>query len=844
VDNEPKNSKAEFKLNKMKSRFTLITCLPGLLSSVLFHTTTAQQDADSQPYQPEPELAAAQVDYYQPQEPAPARIPAIGSPGSTLSFYTYKLSYMQSDRVLGLLKALGYATVEFYPENGESLDTYIYNSIQPIQDYPLIIKMIDAGKTSLMQPALDGGIGEGGANSLGGTYLHQQTTGAPEQRLFIVYEKTAPEQLHALLQLMRNEIDVAASQMVIEALVVEINTAKAKELGFSYNQVDKKTSSSQLSTGKFSSTFRSNENSLFSWDSSNDPIGSFLHTDGNRYPNYGQWTRAAPLGLTASISAFVEDGHAEILSNPSVLVLDGRQARIQVGQQVPTSNVSTTAAGSYASVSYIQTGIVLNIRPRVSEDGSEITMQIETIVSSADTQSGSTETGALLAPEIENKQVQTFVRVADNTPFIVGGLISKKDDKDTTGIPILSDIPILGNLFKKKTSQNNKREVIIVLTPHVINTNDKSFSYVIPKDSQSFDSFDNLLFRNAYRIRDDDLFDLSFATKSDYYLKILKDLKNFRDTHVELAEEEPVFGFLDKQVPGEEVIVRRMIWEIVHKAKYHEYITDDHILVFESNEAAKFGNKFKTNLLSVLLDGLVKNKRENSLVLDFADHKAKTTGPFEHPRALITTADIENPEDYVEQISLLNADDPNRNTILLSSTIAPPGVRNATALEVLKGVLVLKRILSLNSSMPVTIKEFRVGRQIIFPTEQELKDKYHIIDYDVARFFYEIINYYPEFERAFNRDAQAIVDRISENNKTATTVDYYLREGDETTGPFTVEQLRQSIADGYIKTDDWVCLATRDAEWEMAGEADGLKQFFNAPVKRNPTDPTLNSLNE
>ncbi|MDE0821396.1 MAG: GYF domain-containing protein, partial [Opitutales bacterium] len=271
-----------------------------------------------------------------------------------------------------------------------------------------------------------------------------------------------------------------------------------------------------------------------------------------------------------------------------------------------------------------------------------------------------------------------------------------------------------------------------------------------------------------------------------------------------------------------------------HKSKYHEYITDDHILVFESNEAAKFGNKFKTNLLSVLLDGLAQNKKENSLVLDFADHKAKTTGPFEHPRALITKANIKDPSNYVEQISLLNADDPDRNTILLSSTIAPPGVRRATALEVLKGVLVLKRILSLNSSMPVTIKEFRVGRQIIFPTEQELKDKYHIIDYDVARFFYEIINYYPEFERAFNRDAQAIVDRVSEDSKTAETFEYYLREGDETTGPFTVEQLSESIAEGHIKADDWVCLAIADAEWEAAGEAEGLKDLFEAPTKESP----------
>ena len=112
---------------------------------------------------------------------------------------------------------------------------------------------------------------------------------------------------------------------------------------------------------------------------------------------------------------------------------------------------------------------------------------------------------------------------------------------------------------------------------------------------------------------------------------------------------------------------------------------------------------------------------------------------------------------YIEQMSLLNQGDEDRNTMLLCPTVSPPGVRVANALEVLKGVLVLKRILALNSTMPVTIDEFRVGRQIIFPTEQELKDKYHVIDYDVARFFYEVINYYPEFEQAFNRDSASVI---------------------------------------------------------------------------------------
>ena len=710
------------------------------------------QNFQAAPQQVPAPVAPAPVAPYRPP-------PAIGSPSSPYGFKTYRLGYMQSDRVIALLKSLGYSTVEYSAMRGESVNESIFSVIQSTRQYPLIVKIIDAAKTSLMQPAMDGGRSAGGANSLGGTYLHQQTTGAPEQRLLLVYERAFPDQLHALVELLRNEIDVPASQIVIEALVVEINTEKAKELGVQFSQVDKRMTTTLNSSGHLGSSFTSNENSLFSWNgpTAGDPYagtvtGTYVDASGVTQFTYPGMIRANPLGLSAALTAYVKDGHAEVLSNPSILVLDGRQARIQVGRQVPNQSTLVQGTQSYASVSYLQTGIVLNIRPRITEDNSEVTMQIETIVSNA----VFSTTDPTAPPQIENKQVQTFVRVADNTPFIVGGLISKNKDKGSTGIPVLSEIPVLGNLFKKRLESNADREVIIVLTPHVIDTNQKSFSYVIPKDSQSFDSFDNLLFRNAYRIRDDDLFDLSFATKSEFYRKILTELSSYKLAHPELAEEEPVFQYLKNRVPGEGVIVRRMIWEIVHKSKYHQHIADDHILLFEANDEAKYGNKFKTHLLSVLL-GKLEPKVKNSFIFDFADHKAKSAGPFEHPRALISTATVSNPSNYIEQMSMLNANDPNRNRILLSSTVLPPGVRGATAMEVLKGVLVLKRILALNSSMPVTIDEFRVGRQIIFPTEQELKDKYHVVDYDVAKFFYEVINYYPEFETAFNRDSASII---------------------------------------------------------------------------------------
>ena len=703
----------------------------------------------------------------------------IGSEKSPYAFHSYRLSYMQSDRVLGLLKALGYSTVEYSAMRGESIHESIFTALTPVQRYPIIVKILDAAKTSLMQPAIDGGRNATGADRLSGTYLHQSTTGAPEQRFLIIYEKNSPEQLNGLLNLLRNEVDVAASQIVIEALVVEINSNKAKELGFKYNLTDNKTVTS-LNAGKFSSTFNSNQRDKFGWNTARN-IGTYsgLGYDSATYDNagagtyypkevplYGAYERINPLGFQATLDAFISDGTAEVLTNPTILVLDGRQAMIRIGTQIPNETIQTTNYGTQKSVKYIDTGIVLNVRPRISEDGAEVTMQTETIVSSAiyDASEASLKPEERSPPSIESKTVQSFVRVADNTPFIIGGLIDKKKSEGETGIPGLSKIPLLGNLFKSKAKSGSDREVIIVLTPHIIDTEEKSFSYVIPKDSETFDSFNNELFRNAYRIRDEDVFDLSFATKSKFYQETLQKLNDYKTAHPEISEDEPIFEYLKNKVPGEEVIVRRMIWEIVHKSKYHQYITDDHILVFEGNPKARYGNKFNTHLLNKLFAKLNGNK-DNSLVLNFAHYRANSYGPFEHPRAKIFRTSVSNPGHYVELMTKLNNEDPNRNTLLLSSNMSPPGVRGANALEVLKGVLVLKRILALNRTMPVTIDEFRVGRQITFPTEQELKDKYHIVDYDAARYFYEVINYYPEFEKAFNRDSAMIIYQMQDLKK-------------------------------------------------------------------------------
>ena len=188
--------------------------------------------------------------------------------------------------------------------------------------------------------------------------------------------------------------------------------------------------------------------------------------------------------FTANLQALFSASAAEILSRPSVLVLDGRQARIQVGQQIPIVKTTSTQTTVSKSVDYIPVGIVLNLRPRVSQDGTRITIQIETIITETEERTGAlaATSGVQEAPLINNRKVQSFVRVANNTPFIVGGLISRKKTDVKGGVPWLSEIPILGRLFSSSTVETQRKEVIVVIKPHIVSEEGNNFSRVIPLD--------------------------------------------------------------------------------------------------------------------------------------------------------------------------------------------------------------------------------------------------------------------------------------------------------------------------------------------------------------------------
>jgi hypothetical protein len=682
-----------------------------------------------------------------------------------LDYLVYPLSYIHADRAIALLKVLNYTTIEYSDEDAESLSDKIFSPIQQgTGRLPIVVKIPDSTKTSLLDPPplskdmvaalaeqrkagiqVFPGSTSTAVPDIGGTYLHTSTSGEPQQRLLVVYDEAEQSSLHAVLSLLREKIDVAARQIVIEALVIELTSDRMKDLGVSFSG----------GSGRFGLSFGQE-------DSETGTISPFTAVFDS--------TQDAASNFSITLQALIDRGEAEILSRPSVLVLDGRQARIQIGQQVPVVKSTSTQAGIISSVDYFPVGIVLNLRPRVSEDGSEITMQAETIVSSIN-QLASAEAGgggALLAPVVDNRQVQSFVRVADNSPFIVGGLISTEQREQLEGIPLLMDIPALGILFRRKSTRNFKREVIVVLTPHVVPLRERSFSYVIPKDSDMFDSFGYQLFRNAYRVRGPDVFDLKFVYESNVFRELVDHVRDSVGEYPELRTEEGVANLLRGGVPGEAILVRRMLWEIVDKTGYAENIDPEKIIFFEEQPNAADGSGFQLRYLQREMEGF--GPDSNALLLTY---RARAEGtpehPFVQPTAKISRLQVDN-DTYVRRLIEENrkddAGEPVNWAILLSDTYR--GIR-VSPLDLLRGVLTLKRILELNSSLPLTVRDFHVGRQITFPSEEELQDRFHIVDRDAARLFFEVFNYYPSFEHEFNLRTREIRRRVDERLRQETT---------------------------------------------------------------------------
>jgi len=673
--------------------------------------------------------------------PASAIQPASGGKISSLrdlDFEVLKLSYIQTDRALAVLKTLGYSVVEFKAAKGEVRGEFNFTpqfsnknkDLNAPGALPIIIKLPDTETISLVEKSTSKASSKKSALGvdLGGVTLDNTTSGEPMQRLLVGYKPNDYNSVAQLIDLVQNKIDVPANQIVIEALIIELNTENLNELGVDF---------SNAGPG-YSAVFPPPEGGSIS------PFTVVLD----------RTLLGSTSNFRANIEALISSKDAKILSKPSVLVLDGRQARIQVGQQIPIVKTTDTQISQTKSVDYIPVGIVLNLRPRISEDGSRITIQVETIISETEERIGAAGSGAVeTAPIINNRKVQSFVRVANNTPFIIGGLINEKTTDNEGGVPILRDIPWLGRLFQISTKQRVQKEVIVVITPHIITETEDNFSRVIPQDSDLFNAFGNRSFPNSYRITNDDVFDLNFIYESPVFKDIIAEVKKRSEKDKTLLVREPYKSILESKIPGEDILVRKMLTEIIEKLEYSKHIDPMNVIYFLDSSSDPAGFK-----VAPLATHILETPEGHALQLSYTIKEATVERPFVRPTAEAKYITIPS-DSYKNVLRGLNkrGADPTEDifTILISSS--------KDEIELYE-VLVMKRVLEMNPDLELTFKYFQPGIEILFPSPNVLLNNTHVVDRDAAKFYYEVNDYYGSFEEEFNRQTAELGRLIQDKN--------------------------------------------------------------------------------
>ena len=642
------------------------------------------------------------------------------------------LNHIKSENSIAMLKALGYSVIDYMQEEDSFIPKLdIFEDIELNNPGITVIKFpfgnseyLDSviGEDEEAQSALDGM-----SAYLGGNSMPDIISGEPPERIMVCYEDGYESDFRMLLEFLKNKIDIAASQVMIEALVIEINSDELDELGINLSGQGENFTAA---TPNITNVDGAENITGLSLEYSDIPL---LNDDG------------APLEsvFNANLEAILNSSSGEILSKPSVMVMDGRQARIQIGQHIPITRTTNSSEYTSEDVEYIPTGIILNIRPRISNNSNEILMQVETIITDPEKLSYNSD-GILITPIINNRKVETFIRVENNNPFIIGGLISDKKYDTKTGIPLLSKIPLIGKLFSTEGTNNVKKEVIIVLTPHIISTENKSFSRVIPQNSHLFDSFGNELFPNSYRLKDDDIFDLSFIQESPIVSKINTLIKN--DNIKDLQDIDPkTYDLLSKSIlPGEDILVRRMIYEIIERENYYEYINPDKVIFPKYNGIENLKDEIK-------LYNIFKSDNPKGLLLNFlTNNEYNKDKPFIRPAFTVEVIDL-TPGIKFKSI-LYDKNQNNKNTILISE---PKHLRR------LYEVIILKKILSLNPDLNLDIQSFKTGVEIIFPSTESLINNELFIDQDIAQYYYEANLYYEAFENTFNQKIKPILDKIN-----------------------------------------------------------------------------------
>ncbi len=230
------------------------------------------------------------------------------------------------------------------------------------------------------------------------------------------------------------------AQIRLEAQVIEVASANKHELGFQYGSMTSGDSDSKI-----------------------DAEGTLYFGENWRNTrSHGGWLIKHTSTVNAAVNALITQGKARVLSRPSVSTLSGEKAKILIGGSIP---IPTNEDGS-VTIQWKEYGVKLDIEP-VVDQMNKITSKVHAEVSSLDYSHGVTQNGFAI-PALSTREAEAVIHVSNGMTMVIGGLLNSEDTKTVSKIPLLGNIPILGEFFKHTSRSRDKRELIILITPLLV----------------------------------------------------------------------------------------------------------------------------------------------------------------------------------------------------------------------------------------------------------------------------------------------------------------------------------------------------------------------------------------
>ncbi|WP_264874508.1 type II secretion system secretin GspD [Vibrio agarivorans] len=289
---------------------------------------------------------------------------------------------------------------------------------------------------------------------------------------------TAPPDIMNALQEIVSQLDIRRAQVLIEALIVEMSEGDGINLGVQWGNLETGAMIQYGNTGaSIGSVMVGLEEAKdtttidYSFDSDGNPV-QIEKTNPGDYSTLAaalSGVNGAAMSVvmgdwTALISAVSTDSHSNILSSPSITVMDNGEASFIVGEEVPVVTGSTAGSNNdnpFQTVDRKEVGIKLKVVPQINE-GNSVQLNIEQEVSNVLGANGAVDV------RFAKRQINTSVMVDDGQMIVLGGLIDERALESESKVPLLGDIPYLGQLFKSTSTQTEKRNLMVFIKPTII----------------------------------------------------------------------------------------------------------------------------------------------------------------------------------------------------------------------------------------------------------------------------------------------------------------------------------------------------------------------------------------